>query len=135
MIKRKRRIAVVEDDPFLQRILKILLRGRGFEVSFAHNAAGALSMLRNIVPDLVLMDVCVPGANGFQIVERMRQDPALRRVAVIFLTGSDVVGGRARASRQGACEFIEKPYEPRYLLAAIDRAMARKSGATSHALI
>lgn len=125
------KIVLVEDDRILQKVMDRLLKRCGFRVTVASNANAALLHVRAEAPDLVLMDVNIPGANGYQVMQRLKTERHTRDIPVIFLTGSDSPQSRERASRHGAFEFLEKPCEPRMLLATIHRALGRGTTAAS----
>ena len=112
-------ILVVDDNPENLRVLSGLLERKGYDVSACLSGERALGAVHHRNPDLVLLDVNMPGLNGFQVCERMRSDPELRRIPVIFLTArtrsEDVVNGLAI----GAVDYVSKPFQPEELLARV----------------
>jgi DNA-binding response OmpR family regulator len=114
----KKRILTVDDDPTMQEFLRINLEPEGYTVVPMPNGPAALDWLATEVPDLVLLDVEMPGLSGFDVCRRIRWDVA-RYTPVIFLTGKDrpeeVVEGRAA----GADLYLLKPVRRNRLLAAV----------------
>lgn len=112
-------ILVVDDNPENIRVLSALLENHGYDVSACVSGERALAAVHHRKPDLVLLDVNMPGLNGFQVCERMRADSELRRIPVIFLTArtrsEDVINGLA----VGAVDYVSKPFQPEELLARV----------------
>jgi putative two-component system response regulator len=129
------RVLVVEDDPANRALLDALLRREGYGVMVAANGRDGLRAARDDVPDLVLLDVEMPGMNGLDVCRTLRSDPATVALPIILLTGRtetrDVVDGLDA----GADDFVRKPYERAELLARIRsvlrlaEAMAEVDGA------
>jgi len=103
------RIFVVDDDPLTRMMATEALREGGFTVSEAEDGAQALALFDEVQPDLVLLDVMMPGLSGFDVCRRLRQLPAGRLVPVIMLTGLDDSESIERAFDAGATDFISKP--------------------------
>jgi diguanylate cyclase (GGDEF)-like protein/PAS domain S-box-containing protein len=119
------RILVVDDDAGGRRLTRATLKKAGFEVTEARDGQEALAMLRDDMPDLVLMDVSMPVMDGFTAVAELRQLPNGGRVPVVMMTGLDDVGSIDRAFEVGATDFITKPinwtilaHRVRYILRA-----------------
>lgn len=112
-------ILVVDDAPDSLRFLTDTLEGEGYAVRIARDGATALESLRAELPDLVLMDAVMPGIDGFDTTRRIKADPALARVPVIFMTGlsetEDVVKGLAA----GGVDYVKKPIQLPELLARL----------------
>lgn len=112
-------ILVVDDAPDSLRFLTDTLEGEGYGVRIARDGAAALDALRAELPDLVLMDAVMPGIDGFETTRRIKADPTLARVPVIFMTGlsetEDVVKGLAA----GGVDYVKKPIVLAELLARL----------------
>lgn len=120
----KRKVLVVDDEEDFARVLKIRLKANGYDVIVAYNSIQALSMANQEKPDLILLDVMIPGEDGFSIIEQLKQAEATRPIPIIFLTG--VLGGEPRAYKSGASGYMMKPYHPEKLLETIDKALKIK---------
>lgn len=116
------KIAVIEDDASVQRALAIRLTSYGYRVVTADDVASAISMTRAENPALLLVDVCIPGGDGFQVVERIRRMPKMAHIPALFISASLMPGIRERVARLGAT-FLEKPFESYVLIAAVRAAL------------
>lgn len=111
---------VVEDDAALGMFTRTLLNLSGFDVRNAHNRAEVVAEIRRPpVPDLILLDVMLPDADGFDILQRVRQHPVLKDVPVIMLTGKATREAVLKGIAGGADGYITKPFEPDALLRAV----------------
>lgn len=118
-----KKILVVEDDRRIVTALKIRLQAEGYEVAAAYDGALAMSRAVEFQPDLVLLDISMPGGNGFMVAERLQSSVVTAGVPMIFLTASKKPGLLEQAVQLGAAQFIEKPYHAEDLLAAIADAL------------
>lgn len=117
------KILIVDDDPDIRELLALRLRSHGYEIAFAADAVMALNVLRSEQPDLVLLDVGLPGGDGMVVMERMKQFPALAHLPVIVVTARDPSTTKDRALEAGARNFFEKPIDQAELLEAIRGAL------------
>jgi two-component system, OmpR family, response regulator len=105
-------VLAIEDDPHILALLVQVLKMEGYEPRTAANRAEVLAALRRLPsPDLVLLDVNLPDANGFEILERMKQHPALLAIPVIMLTGEATRESVKRGLAEGADGYITKPFD------------------------
>ena len=119
-------ILVVDDDPDLGKLLRTYLMLEGFATRFAVNRAEILDALRQPpMPDLVLLDVELPDANGFDILAKMRQHPALKLVPVIMLTAEASREAVLKGLRGGAHGYVTKPFEADALTMAVKAVLGR----------
>jgi cyclic di-GMP phosphodiesterase len=121
-----RRILVVDDDPMLRRFLARFLAGEGFLVAAAGNGQEALAQIADRPPDLVLLDLDMPGVNGMEVCRRVKADPTTRLIPVLILTGRDI-DSRRPAWDAGADEYLIKPIRSSEL-AARCRSLLRLKG-------
>ena len=119
-------VLVVDDDPQMRQILSRLLRAEGMEVVAEVDGAGALESVRPLKPDLVLMDVMMPGMGGLEACRLLKGDPATRLIPVLLLTGSGGVEDRVRGLEAGADDFLSKPPERLELLARVKSLVRMK---------
>ena len=124
-------IAVVEDDPTIRTILEMALAGAGFRHvrSYARGDEG-LAGIRATKPDLVLLDVMLPGADGFAVAERVRSDPSLAATRILMLTARAEPDDIVRGLDAGADDYVTKPFDRKVLLARIRALLRRGSAAT-----
>jgi twitching motility two-component system response regulator PilH len=113
------KILVVDDSPTERFFLSDLLAKRGYAVVTAENGVEALAKIRTERPQLVVMDVVMPGASGFQVARAMTRDPETQAIPVILCTNKSAETDRIWGLRQGAREYVTKPVNAEELLAKI----------------
>jgi CheY-like chemotaxis protein len=116
-------ILVIEDSPLVQRLLAVCLRDLGRPVEGALDGPSGLEAACTRPPALVILDIGLPGLDGWEVLRRMRQDPRCGRVPVLVLTAHAQEEYRLEADRRGADAFMTKPFEPEALRAAIGRLL------------
>ena len=121
------KILIVDDSPTERHFLTELLLANGYAVTTADSGEDALARIKTDLPHLVLMDVVMPGQNGFQATRAIARDPLTQHVPIIICTSKGQETDRIWGLRQGARDYIVKPVDPRLLLqkiAAIARGVA-----------
>jgi len=113
------KILIVDDSPTERYFLSDILIKNGFSVSTAENGEEALVKIKSDKPQLILMDIVMPGQNGFQITRAITRDPDTQDVPVIICTSKGQETDRIWGLRQGARDYIVKPVDPQELLAKI----------------
>ena len=116
-------LLVVEDDENIAPALEVLLKARGFNIYKALDAITGMQKSLGIIPDLILLDITIPGGNGLKLAEQLKQAPKTQYIPLIFLTASQESGLREQALALGASAFFEKPFDFEYLVAAIRAAI------------
>jgi CheY-like chemotaxis protein len=118
-------VLLVEDDPDLLRFADVTLRLGGYRVVTATDGLSALSAARKASPAMMLLDLRLPGLDGWQVLELMGQDPVLRDLPVIVVTATADAGSRPLTESAGVTEYLIKPLSADALLAAVERVMSR----------
>ena len=121
--ERSRKILVVDDEPRMIRFIRLNLEHDGYEVHDASNGQEALEKLRDLMPDLILLDVMMPGIDGFETLEMIRE---ISNVPVIMLTAKGDVDDRVKGLELGADDYISKPFSPAELSSRV-RAVLRRT--------
>ena len=114
-----KKVLVVDDSPTERYFLTELLTKNGFAVSAAESADEAIAKIRAQVPDLILMDVVMPGQNGFQLTRQLSRDPVTQNVPIIMCTSKNLQTDRIWGLRQGARDYVTKPIKAEELLEKI----------------
>ena len=117
------KILIIEDDADLRRALNVRLRASDYETAFASDAIMALSIARNEAPDLILLDLGLPGGDGFLVLERLKNIASLAFTPVIVVSARDPKTNENRALAAGAQAFFQKPVDNDLLMTAIRRAL------------
>jgi DNA-binding response OmpR family regulator len=118
----KKRVLIVEDDPVLTRVLNDNLAFEGFEVQCVADGNAATSAAKAFAPDLVLLDVNLPGKSGFELVDAWREN---LRTSIIFLTAKGQKVDKLRGLKLGADDYVTKPFDLEELLARVHAVLRR----------
>ncbi len=105
------KIFIIEDESELVQALVMRLKAEGFQTACVTDGISALERAREEKPDLILLDICLPGCNGFEVFQQLRQDPAMERIPIVFLTASSTVEDRQKARHMGAAGYVIKPFQ------------------------
>ncbi len=115
-----KRILVVEDQEDNRRILRDLLTSVGYEVLEAEDGERGVSAAEAQRPDLILMDIQMPVADGYEATRRIKANPQLKAIPIIVVTSYALSGDEDKARAAGCDDYITKPYSPRQLLAKVN---------------
>jgi len=107
----RRSVLVIEDHPVNQRLLGFLLESAGFAVHAAVDAHDALRLLETVLPDLILMDIQLPGVNGLELARLIRADARLQQVPIVAVTAYAMKGDEEKARAAGCSGYIPKPID------------------------
>ncbi len=111
MSTNKPRVLIVDDSRIVRQTIAAQLSREGYDLSLASNGEEALKCLEKVTPDIALLDVMMPGIDGFELCRRIRQNPKTARVPIIMVTAVAGVDNRLQAIEAGADDFIHKPYD------------------------
>jgi CheY-like chemotaxis protein len=117
----KKKILVVDDEEDVAKALRVRLKANGYSVVLASDSVQAFTMANKEKPDLIILDIMIPGGGGFVVAERLKQSTETHHIPIIFLTG--ISGGEERAYKVGASGYVMKPYQPEQLLETIHDAL------------
>jgi two-component system phosphate regulon response regulator PhoB len=127
------RILVVDDEPDIVALVAYHLAKAGYRVSTASNGADALATARQERPALLVLDLMLPGASGFEVLEQLRADEATRDVAVLMLTARKEEPDRIRGLSLGADDYLTKPFSPQELVLRVGAILRRVAAAPAPA--
>jgi CheY-like chemotaxis protein len=125
------RVLVVDDDPDAVGTLALVLNLWCYEVRTAADGASALEAARIFLPDVVLMDVGMPGLDGWEAARRLREEPGMRDALFVALTGFGLDADRRRSCEVGFDHHLVKPVESEMLLRLLEDARLTRAGAVS----
>jgi CheY-like chemotaxis protein len=118
------KVLIVEDDADCRDVLCIHLKFAGYEVAEASDAEAGFEKALAEGPDLIIMDLALPGVNGIDATRRLKQDPKTTRIPVIAYTVWDEMALRIEAERAGVAAFLRKPFPPGNFVEVIERILA-----------
>jgi DNA-binding response OmpR family regulator len=122
------RVLIVEDEPDIRDLLAFHLQREGYQVATCWTGADALRLVRAAPPDLVLLDLMLPGVDGLEVCRRLRQDPVTAALPVVIVTAKGEEMDRVLGLELGADDYIVKPFSPKEVVARV-RAVLRRARA------
>ncbi len=124
----RKKILITDDDPHSRKLEEALLQASGYTVRSVDSGPAALHAVAADPPDLILLDLMMPGMDGFEVVRQLKADPVTRRIPIIMVTALDDDGSRARLAAAGVSEVITKPLDRWILQARIDKLLGDAHG-------
>jgi DNA-binding response OmpR family regulator len=122
-----KKILIVEDDPDVRKGMHVRLQACNYDTFFAADAISSMSEARKHQPDLILLDLGLPGGDGFTVMERFKANPQLGVIPIIIVSARTGHDNRVRAMKAGAKAFLEKPVDNAELLAVIRQALGESA--------
>jgi CheY-like chemotaxis protein len=121
-VRSKQRVLVVDDDPLVRSLLRAVLEDANFALDEAADGLEALRIVEERVPDVVILDVMMPGMNGYEVCRAMRDDARLRHVRIVMLTARTGAIDHQEGMDAGADAFFTKPFSPLDLIDTVTGA-------------
>lgn len=119
------KILLIDDDVALSTAWRVRLSASGYEVSTAFDGATGLQAARSVQPDLIILDIRMPGMDGFAVCRQLRADPDMAKIPVLFMSANVQDEARRKADELGA-GFLPKPLDAKHVLAAVRSALNGK---------
>ena len=120
-------ILVVEDEPAIQELIAVNLEHAGHHAIRSKDAEGALAIVRDALPDLMLIDWMLPGMSGVALARQLRQDERTKQIPIILLTARSAESDKIAGLEAGADDYVTKPFSPKELLARIKAVLRRRA--------
>lgn len=120
------RVLVVDDDSAIRQMLELSLSFEGFEVATADNGIEAVAKARELLPDVVLLDIMMPLMDGLQVAGVLRRDPNTREIPIVMLTACAAEEDVWSGWQAGAASYLTKPLEHEMLVAELDRVLQER---------
>ncbi len=117
-------ILIVDDSPTDARVVKNILEGQGYQTSEASNGEEGIQKAKEIQPNLILMDVVMPGLNGFQATRKITKNPETSSIPVVIVSSKNMESDRAWGLMQGAKDFLVKPVKREELLETVKKLLS-----------
>src|SRR6202012_1031382 len=122
-----KKILIVEDDPNVLQAMHVRLRAHHYDTSSASDAISCMAEARKSEPDLIILDLGLPGGDGFLLMDRFKKVPSLASVPVIVVSGRDIRENQKKMVKSGAKAFLQKPVDNTMLLAVIRKALGEQT--------
>ena len=120
------KILVVDDEPDIVRAVVRIMEARDHTVRTAHDGFEALEKVREEPPEVIILDLNLPGMNGFEVCKRLRDDPATRAIPIVMMTAAYVsIEDARRGHSSGADEYVVKPFLREVLIHNVERLLSR----------
>jgi two-component system, OmpR family, alkaline phosphatase synthesis response regulator PhoP len=120
-----KKILIADDEPDILEIIQYNLQSEGYEVVTAKNGNEAIDQARHLNPDLIILDIMMPGKNGIEVCNILRMQPAFNDTLIIFLTALSDEGTEVKGLEMGADDFITKPISPKVLVSKVNALFRR----------
>ena len=121
----KKKILIADDEPNIVISLEFLMQQSGYQVQIAGNGAEALRQVAEFRPDLILLDIMLPETNGFEVCQKVRENPAWRGTKIVMLTAKGRESEVTKGLALGADAYVTKPFATKELLASVQRLLAK----------
>lgn len=121
----KRTVLVIEDNEQNLYLVTFLLESNGYEVVQARDGREGIEAAGRVTPVLILLDIQLPGMNGYEVARALRSNPALAEVPIVAVTSYAMVGDRERALAAGCSGYLEKPINPETFMADVERHLSK----------
>ena len=107
---------IIDDEPEITEIVNIFLSNAGFKVIAENTAADGIKAARKFIPDVILLDIMMPGMDGYEVCNKLKLDPQTAEIPIVFLTGKDSRDDSGRSFKVGGDLFVKKPFSCERLL-------------------
>ena len=121
----KKKILIADDEPDILEILRFNLEAEGYEVTTVKNGIEAIEISKKISPDLIILDMMMPGKSGLQVCEDLRLLPSFKNTVIIFLTAINDDDTEVKSLRSGADDYLVKPIRPMVLVSKVNALFRR----------
>ena len=122
-----RRILVADDDPVIVRLLQVNFKLEGYDVETAAHGEEALQKARELQPALILLDVMMPGLDGWEVARRLKDDDATKDIPVFFLSARAQEEDRRKGLELGVTDYVTKPFDPGELVGLVQRTLSERA--------
>ena len=126
-------VLVVDDDPVILKLLEVNFEMEGFTVVRAADGAEGLERAREVLPDIVILDVMMPRMTGYEVAKALREDERTARIPIIFVTARAQSSDVERGMELGVDDYVTKPFDPLDLVARVNVLLARRADAEAEA--
>jgi DNA-binding response OmpR family regulator len=122
----KPRVVIADDDPDIRRLVQITIANAGCDVTVASDGEEAIALIREALPDLVILDVLMPRMDGWEVAKELKNDPNTSAIPVMFLTSRGQEHDVLEGFSSGAADYMVKPFSPRELQARVRAILTKR---------
>jgi DNA-binding response OmpR family regulator len=122
----ERTVLIIEDEKLIIVSTQMVLEAAGFRVESAVNGEEGISKAKSIRPDLILLDIMMPGIDGWETLTRLKRDPECSDVPVIIFTAREHARGHQKSTEMGAADYFRKPFEPDELIELVEKHVGQE---------
>jgi DNA-binding response OmpR family regulator len=123
----ERTVLIIEDEKLIIVSTQMVLEAAGFRVESATNGEDGIAKARSLSPDLILLDIMMPGIDGWETLTRLKRDQATANVPVIIFTAREHARGHQKSAEMGAADYFRKPFEPDELIELVEKHAVQKA--------
>ncbi len=125
-----KKVLIIDDEKLIVKATSLVVKLSGYQVISALDGETGLEVVKEEKPDLILLDIMMPGMDGWQVLERLQADEETKKIPVIIFTAKEYIKGKQKSLDAGAVDYITKPFEPDELMAAINGVFESKPQTT-----
>jgi CheY-like chemotaxis protein len=122
-----RTVLIIEDEKLIIVSTQMVLEASGFHVESATNGEEGIAKARSAAPDLILLDIMMPGIDGWETLTRLKRDPATAGIPVVIFTAREHARGHQRSAEMGAVDYFRKPFEPDELIELVEKHCGQRA--------
>lgn len=122
-----RTVLIIEDEKLIIVSTQMVLEAAGFRVESAINGEEGIAKARSVAPDLILLDIMMPGIDGWETLTRLKRDPATAGIPVVIFTAREHARGHQRSAEMGAVDYFRKPFEPDELIELVEKHVGQRA--------
>lgn len=123
----ERNILIIEDEKLIIVSTQMVLEAAGFSVDSATNGEDGIAKARSMEPDLILLDIMMPGIDGWETLTRLKRDSETASIPVVIFTAREHARGHQKSTEMGAADYFRKPFEPDELIELVEKHVAQQS--------
>lgn len=123
----QRTVLIIEDEKLIIVSTQMVLEAAGFRVESATNGEDGIAKARSQTPDLVLLDIMMPGIDGWETLTRLKRDPATANIPVVIFTAREHSRGHQKSAEMGAVDYFRKPFEPDELIELVEKHIGQRA--------
>jgi CheY-like chemotaxis protein len=123
----QRTVLIIEDEKLIIVSTQMVLEAAGFRVESATNGEDGIARAKSQVPDLILLDIMMPGIDGWETLTRLKRDPATANIPVVIFTAREHSRGHQKSAEMGAVDYFRKPFEPDELIELVEKHVGQRA--------